>query len=159
LNLKKLRITISTTVFILFVLAFQGDEKISTALSSMLLYFQFTPSLLQFIHSPGHLLGLGFLLLLLASFIFGRFYCSFLSLGNPSGYFYQDFKRFSKKAHFSTTVSPGHVLFTGPNSCHRYSRIVCLGQPAGSLQPFRENRSPSIQIACSLDQQYDCQCV
>ena len=78
MNLKKLRITISTTVFILFVLAFQGDEKISTTLSNTLLYFQFTPSLLQFIHSRGHLLGLGFLLLLLASFIFGRFYCSFL---------------------------------------------------------------------------------
>jgi len=78
LNLKKFRITISTAVFILFVLAFQGDEKISTALSDTLLYFQFTPSLLQFINSPGHLLGFGFLLLIPASFIFGRFYCSFL---------------------------------------------------------------------------------
>jgi len=78
LNLKKFRITISTVVFMLFVLVFLGDEKISTALSKSLLYFQFTPSLLQFIHRPGHLLGLGFLFLLLASLIFGRFYCSFL---------------------------------------------------------------------------------
>ena len=78
MNLKKLRITISTTVFILFVLAFLGNEKISTALSDTLLYVQFTPSLLQFIYSPGHLLGLGFLFLILASVIFGRFYCSFL---------------------------------------------------------------------------------
>jgi len=67
----------ATAVFMLFVLAFQGDEKISAALSDMLLYFQFTPSLLQFINSPGNLLGLGFVVLLLASFIFGRIYCGF----------------------------------------------------------------------------------
>jgi len=57
LNLKKLRITVSTAVFMLFVLAFQGDEKISAALSDMLLYFQFTPSLLQFIHCPSKGMG------------------------------------------------------------------------------------------------------
>ncbi|MBU0767914.1 MAG: 4Fe-4S binding protein [Proteobacteria bacterium] len=100
MNLRKLRITISTTVFILFVLAFQGDEKISTALSDTLLYFQFTPSLLQFIHNPGHLLGLGFLLLFLASFIFGRFYCSFLCpLGILQDIFIRIF-RGSRKRHF-----------------------------------------------------------
>ena len=93
MNLKKLRITISTAVFMLFVLAFLGDEKISAALSDMLLYFQFTPSLLQFIHNPGHLLGLGFVLLLLASFIFGRFYCSFLC---PLGILQDIFIRFSR---------------------------------------------------------------
>jgi len=59
-------------------MAFLGDEKISTALSNTLPYFQFTPSLLKFIHNPGHLLGSGFLILLAATFIFGRCYCSFL---------------------------------------------------------------------------------
>jgi ferredoxin-type protein NapF len=78
LSLKKFRITISTTVFILCMLAFLGDEKISTALSDTLLYVQFTPSLLKFIHSPGYLLGSGFLMLLAATFIFGRCYCSFV---------------------------------------------------------------------------------
>ena len=92
MNLKKLRVTISTVVFMLFVLVFLGDEKISTALSDMLLYFQFTPSILQFIHSPGNLLGLGFVFLLLASFIFGRVYCSFLC---PLGIFQDIFIRLS----------------------------------------------------------------
>jgi polyferredoxin len=101
LNLRKFRITISTTVFILFMLAFLGDKTISTALSDTLLFFQFTPSLLQFIHSPGHLLGFGFLLLLLASFLFGRFYCSFLCpLGILQDIFVRVFRTHQKKYTF-----------------------------------------------------------
>jgi ferredoxin-type protein NapF len=83
----------------MFILAFLGDEKMSTALSDMLLYFQFTPSLLQFINNPGHLLGLGFLFILLTSFIFGRFYCSFLCpLGILQDIFIRIF-RGSQKRH------------------------------------------------------------
>jgi len=78
LSLKKFRIAISATVFLLCILAFLGDQKISTALSNTLLYVQFTPSLLKFLHSPGRLIGFGFLVILAATFIFGRCYCSFL---------------------------------------------------------------------------------
>ncbi|WP_022663833.1 4Fe-4S binding protein [Desulfospira joergensenii] len=78
MNLKKIRIAISFAVFILFLLGFLGDETISTPLSDTLVSFQFIPSLLQFIHSPGSLAGLCFLFLLVAGLIFGRFYCSFL---------------------------------------------------------------------------------
>ena len=114
MNLKKLRITISTAVFMLFVLAFLGDEKISIALADMLLYFQFTPSLLQFIHSPGHLLGLGFVFLLLASFIFGRVYCSFLC---PLGILQDIFTRISRGSRKRHT-------FQRPYRLIRYSILV-----------------------------------
>ena len=107
MNLKKLRITVSTAVFMLFVLAFQGDEKISAALSDMLLHFQFTPSLLQFIHSPGNLLGLGFVLLLLASFIFGRVYCSFLC---PLGILQDIFIKFSRDSRKRYTFQQPYRL-------------------------------------------------
>jgi ferredoxin-type protein NapF len=101
LNLKKIRIAISTAVFILFLLLFLGDETISTALSDTLLYVQFIPSLLQFIHSPGHLIGLGFLLLFLASVIFGRFYCSFLCpLGILQDIFIRIFRSHRRKHTF-----------------------------------------------------------
>jgi len=108
LNLKKLRMMISTAVFMLLVLAFLGDGKISTALSDTLLYFQFTPSLLQFIHNPGSLLGLGFVFLFLASLIFGRFYCSFLCpLGILQDIFTRVF-RGSRKKH--TFQQPYHQV-------------------------------------------------
>ena len=101
MNLKKIRITISTAVFILFLLTFLGDEATSTALSDTLLYFQFTPSLLQFINKPGHVIGLGFLLLFLASMIFGRFYCSFFCpLGILQDIFIWIFKSHRKKHTF-----------------------------------------------------------
>jgi len=101
LDLKKIRITISIPVFILFLLVFLGDETTSTALSDTLLYVQFIPSLLQFIDSPGHLLGLGFLLLFLASVIFGRFYCSFLCpLGILQDIFIRIFRSHRKKHTF-----------------------------------------------------------
>ncbi len=93
MNLKMFRVTISTTVLMLFVATFLGAEGISSALSDTLLYFQFIPSLFQFISSPNHLLGLSFLVLLLASFIFGRFYCSFLC---PLGILQDIFIRISK---------------------------------------------------------------
>lgn len=78
MNLKKIRMGVSAAVFILFLLTFLGNETISAALSDTLLHFQLIPSLLQFIHSPGGLAGLCLFIILLASLVFGRFYCSFL---------------------------------------------------------------------------------
>jgi len=77
-SLRKLRITTACAVFVLFLLAFLGDEQLCAYLSRILLRFQFTPSLMQFIQSPAHMAGLGFLLLMATSLVFGRFYCSFL---------------------------------------------------------------------------------
>ena len=107
MNLKMLRITIASAVFMLFLLVFLGDEAISTALSDTLLYVQFIPSLLQFIYSPGHLLGLGFLVLLLASVIFGRFYCSFLCpLGILQDIFIRISRNFRKRHTFQQSYLP-----------------------------------------------------
>ena len=107
MNLKMLRITIASAVLMLFLLVFLGDEAISTALSDTLLYVQFIPSLLQFIYSPGHLLGLGFLVLLLASVIFGRFYCSFLCpLGILQDIFIRISRNFRKRHTFQQSYLP-----------------------------------------------------
>ncbi len=77
MSLRKLRIFTAGAVFILFLLAFLGDGELSERLSDTLLWFQFTPSLLAFVRSPVHMAGMGFVFLILASFIFGRCYCSF----------------------------------------------------------------------------------
>lgn len=96
-------------MFILLVVVFQGDEKISTILSDTLQYSQFTPSLLQFIHSPGHLFGFGFVFLFLASFIFGRIYCSFLC---PLGIFQDIFIRISRGYRNKHTFQQPYHLVT-----------------------------------------------
>jgi len=69
---------VAGTVLSLFLLVFLGDEAISTRLSRTLILFQFTPSLLKLIHRTDHMAGTCFILLVSASFLFGRFYCSFL---------------------------------------------------------------------------------
>lgn len=43
-----------------------------------LTYFQFIPSVLDFLQAPLHSWALGFLLVLLLTFIAGRVYCSFV---------------------------------------------------------------------------------
>ena len=92
----------------LFVAAFLGDEKLSTALSDTLLFFQLVPSLLQFIQSPIHLFGLGFLFLFLTSLIFGRFYCSFLCpLGILQDIFIRIFRGARKKQGYQR---PYHMV-------------------------------------------------
>ena len=75
MNPRKLRITVAGTVLSLFLLVFLGDEAISTRLSRTLILFQFTPSLLKLIHRTDHMAGTCFILLVSASFLFGRFYC------------------------------------------------------------------------------------
>lgn len=116
MNLKKLRVAISFTLFILFLLVFLGDETISTALSDTLLNFQFIPSLLKFINSPDHLIGFGFLFLISASLIFGRFYCSFFCpLGILQDIFIRIFRSHGKKHTFQRpyrSVSYGLLFLT-----------------------------------------------
>lgn len=75
---KKIRVAVAALAFPLFFLTFLGDGGISEALSETLLYFQFVPSVIQFTLAPGAIAGLGFILILATTLLFGRLYCSFL---------------------------------------------------------------------------------
>jgi polyferredoxin len=75
---KKIRVAVAVLVFPLFFLTFLGHGRISEILSETLLFFQFVPSIVRFTLAPGVIAGFGFLLVLVATLIFGRWYCSFL---------------------------------------------------------------------------------
>ena len=94
MTLRKFRVVISWLVFILFLSAFLAGEQFAIILAPHLSYFQFTPSLLKFILTTGIFSSLGFLIVIVLTFLFGRVYCSFLC---PLGIFQDIVIYFSKK--------------------------------------------------------------
>ena len=76
-NLKKIRIAISLFVFVVLLLLLLGFESgfISTS-SEIALRLQFIPSVLRFLALFFSITTLGFLVVLLLTFLFGRVYCS-----------------------------------------------------------------------------------
>ncbi len=76
--MKRIRLAVSVTVFTLFLLTFLGHGRISEVLSGTLLFIQFVPSAIQFALSPDAVAEFGCVFILLATLVFGRFYCSFL---------------------------------------------------------------------------------
>jgi ferredoxin len=76
-QLKKIRIVISLLVFVVLLLLFLGFETgfISTT-SEIALRLQFIPSILRFLTLFFSITALGFLLVILITFLFGRVYCS-----------------------------------------------------------------------------------
>jgi polyferredoxin len=78
LSLAKIRIAISSLIFILFLLLFSGWEKLSIFLSSYLPPLQIVPAIIHIITKPEVLFIAGLAFLTVLSFIFGRVYCSFL---------------------------------------------------------------------------------
>lgn len=115
-SLKKIRVAVAVLVFALFLLTFLGHGKTSEVLSETLLFFQFVPSLIQFTLTPGAIAGSGFLLILLATLLFGRCYCSFLC---PLGILQDIFIAISRKIGLRQT----HV-FQKPCPAVRYSILV-----------------------------------
>ncbi len=100
--LRKTRIIIAAAIFILVFLIFNDIyEWISTDMVSSVLWLQFVPSLLNFLATFSIITAGGFIVVLLATLITGRIYCSVIC---PLGIF-QDIinwisKRFSKKKRF-----------------------------------------------------------
>jgi polyferredoxin len=78
LNLKYIRIGISTFVLIVFSLIFLGNKAFFGILSETILFFQFIPSLINFLENPASILGIGFFIVLIIGLLFSRIYCSFL---------------------------------------------------------------------------------
>ena len=79
ISARTLRIFISAAVFLFLILVFiQGDNRVIALIGKVLTYFQFVPSLLDFLQAPLHSWAFGFFLILLLTFIAGRVYCSFV---------------------------------------------------------------------------------
>jgi len=78
LTLIKIRKVISGILLILFVLLFLGTEKLSVALSGILLPFQLAPALAHTITQPESIFIAGVIFIVVMTLIFGRVYCSFL---------------------------------------------------------------------------------
>lgn len=78
MTLINVRKVISGIIFILFILLFLGAERLSVALSDILLPFQFMPALVRTIMQPEVLFIAGLIFIVLMTLIFGRVYCSFL---------------------------------------------------------------------------------
>jgi ferredoxin len=76
--LKWFRVVVSLLFFILiFFLFIDFTNSFSSAFISGLLYFQFIPSIIKFIHLTG-ILSAGFIVVLILTLLFGRIYCSAL---------------------------------------------------------------------------------
>lgn len=88
-HLKLIRVGVAFPLFLIFLLAFLGEEDISRIVAGTVTWFQFIPSLLHFMSTPNTLMGLGCVAILVLTFVFGRLYCSFLC---PLGIF-QDVNR------------------------------------------------------------------
>ena len=79
--LKIIRVIISILVFSLFLVVFLGEDA-SLKFADKISYFQFIPSLIKFLFPAGRAafgaISLGFLSVLVLTFIFGRIYCAAL---------------------------------------------------------------------------------
>ena len=75
--LKQIRLIVATLVFFLFLAIFLNSD-ISETLAKPLLFWQFTPSLVEFLFSGAFNLSLGFAAVLILTLLFGRIYCAAL---------------------------------------------------------------------------------
>ncbi len=101
MKLRITRIVFSIIFFILFIYIFFASNNLSIIIGKILNYFQFVPSILNFISSLFSFIVPGFIIVLFLTFLFGRIYCSFLC---PLGIF-QDIiifctQKFRKKFKF-----------------------------------------------------------
>lgn len=78
MNLKRIRVGVSISVFMVFFLMFFGSKTLVGVPSDAVQFFQFLPSIVLFLQEPAKILGYGFLVVIILGFLFGRVYCSFL---------------------------------------------------------------------------------
>jgi len=98
-HLKKLRIVISLAIFLLLLFVFLGIEsRFLQPVSDFFLRLQLIPSILRFLALFFSISGLGFLLVIILTFIIGRVYCSSICpLGTLQDMFIAIGRRFKKK--------------------------------------------------------------
>ena len=113
-HLKKIRIGVSLLIFALLLLFFLGIEREwLNAASTLLLRLQLIPSILRFLALFFTVSGLGFLLILVLTFLFGRVYCSSICpLGTLQDIFIAAGGRFKskKKRRFSYSAGSNNIL-------------------------------------------------
>lgn len=121
-HLKKFRIAVSVFIFVILLLFFLNiHNQWIDSVSNVLLHLQFFPSVLRFMTVFFSVATLGFLLVLLLTFLFGRVYCSSLC---PLGTF-QDFisalsRRFKRRKHKRFVYTPNRKLIL------RYSVLAAV---------------------------------
>lgn len=116
-HLKKIRIGVSLLIIALLLLFFLGLEWgwLKPA-STLLLRLQLIPSVLRFLALFFTVSGLGFVLILLLTYLFGRVYCSSICpLGTLQDIFIGVSRRFKskKKRRFSYSGSSTNILRYG----------------------------------------------
>ncbi|NWF88623.1 MAG: 4Fe-4S dicluster domain-containing protein [Ignavibacteriaceae bacterium] len=94
LYLKRTRVLISLFFFLLTSFLFLNiNEWFTSQFSGLINYLQFTPSIIKFLNTAGFS-TLGFLVIIILTFLFGRIYCSTIC---PLGTFQDIVSYFSKK--------------------------------------------------------------
>ena len=77
-NFKKIRVILAVIFFLSIIVAFSDIKgNIPSGYYTTLFYFQFIPSLLKFL-TPGAILSIGFIIVLIITLFGGRVYCSVL---------------------------------------------------------------------------------
>lgn len=127
-RLRKLRVVLSLLFFAaIAVLFFELFGKIFSIAPLFILRFQFVPSLIKFISTWSYL-ALGFAVIIMLTFLFGRIYCSTLC---PLGTLQDFFSYLSKK------LSPGKKIYKykKPINWLRYGifAIVIISLFTGSI--------------------------
>jgi len=125
--LKWTRVVVSLSFFLLIGFLFiDFTNTFSAGFTKRILFFQFVPSIIKFINILG-VAAIGFIIILLLTFLFGRVYCSFLCpLGTLQDVIQFGTKRFKKKKIFR---------FSKPENIYRYSflAITIIFVLSGSL--------------------------
>jgi len=116
--LKKFRVFISLVFFCLITFLFIDFKNlVSPSVSDGILFFQFVPSILKFINVAS-IAAIGFLLVLILTFFFGRVYCSFLCpLGVLQDIIHFFTKRFKKRKVYK---------FAKAKNLLRYSLLILV---------------------------------
>lgn len=105
-HLKNFRIVISVVIFILLLVFFLGIDIKLQGLTHFFLHLQLIPSIIRFIALFFTVTGLGFIIVLLLTFIIGRVYCSSICpLGTLQDMFIAAARPFKKKKQRKFTYS------------------------------------------------------
>ncbi len=120
-GLRRIRIIISGFFFIAVTLLFLDLSGYSVQhFSDYVLFLQFIPSLLSFMHILASA-ATGFIVVLLVTFLFGRVYCSSIC---PLGVLIDIINHFNRKVHRRRTCKKLKYEFSKPKNILRYSILA-----------------------------------
>ena len=133
--LKKIRVIVSLIFFILTLMLFIDLHNWFTKISEPILYLQFVPSLVKFI-SLLSVSALGFLVIILLNFLFGRVYCSTIC---PLGTF-QDIISFISRRLKTKRIRKKFHRYSLPRNVFSRSLCLCTEKRLVPCLPLRTKR-------------------